>query len=361
MSKTETALKELGQYRDKISQSMAEYFESDLAKESIRFTAHGEETFALIREFSERDAKRIRGSLTMMAYKMFGGNPDDRAPLEAAVAIELIQNYLLIIDDVMDRSITRRGGPTLHVQYHKNVEDIMSKDEAKHYSDMLAVNAGLIVQHMAQQVIAQLDIDPKIVQKAMLLVNTNIITTGYGQIEDLYNNAVHDASEEDILRLHKQKTSYYTFVNPTQLGALLAGADVSDLRALEDYGVNAGIAFQLHDDIIGLFGAEASSGKSAKDDLKEGKMTLLIKRAYANASSEDKKAMKKALGNPNITTEQHLRVQQIVDSTGSHDYSDGLKKEYAQKAIDVVKEQDWNQAGKDFLIGLVEYSINRVK
>ncbi len=362
MSNKDQAIQRLKTYQEEINSAMQAYFESDDACFCLDVALHGVDAFKKLREFSERPGKRVRGALTMLAYEGLGGTNKETA-LQAAVAVELIQNYLLIVDDVMDRSPTRRGSKTVHEQYIDSLSNEHSTEDAAHLGNMLGINVGLLGQHLASDILSRLDEDPKHVLHASSLFHRNIAATCYGQIEDLFNDAAEAESvkEADISRVHQLKNSYYTYINPLQVGAALAGNDQSTLDVMYTFGIPAGIAFQLRDDIIGLFGTEEATGKSVLDDLKEGKMTLLINYALSNGTEEQLEVIRNALGNESVTTQQHEAVKQIVIDTGALKYTEDKALEYAQASQEVLADQQWPQEMKDFLSGLVDYTIERNK
>lgn len=358
MSDKDFALSRLKQLQQEINDYMVEYFESKEALLAVDLTDHGKLAFERLREFTTRPGKRVRGALAIVAYEMFGGK-NHKTAMELAIAIELIQNYLLIVDDVMDRSVTRRGGSTIHTAYTKEFENSHQHEDAVHLGNMLGVNVGLIAQHMASDIMARLDEKPENVIATMSIFHQNVAATGYGQIEDLFGDALKVVNEESIETVQRLKSSYYTFVNPLQSGARLAGADETTLEELKNFGIPAGIAFQLQDDVIGLFGDEKSSGKSSIEDLKEGKITLLIHEALTKGSEEQVKEVKQALGNENVTEKQHQRVKEIVESVGGLKYSQEKAQANVDAAREIIQNSNWPEDGKRFIDGLIDYVIER--
>ncbi len=357
MADKDYAIKQLKSLQAEINQRMVGYFCYKEVLLNVDLTKHGEEAFERLREVTERPGKRIRGALAIVGYEMFGGKNHQTA-LDVAVAMELIQNYLLIVDDVMDRSLTRRGGDTIHVQYTRDLKDKKHKD-AVHLGNMFAVNIGILAQHMASDILARLDEDANRILKATSLFHQNIAATGYGQIEDLYCDALQIIDEDAITTVELLKSSYYTFINPLQVGAALAGATDEDLAEMKDFGIPAGIAFQVQDDIIGLFGDAKATGKSAMDDLKEGKITLLVHQVMEHGSNDQIEELKQALGNENVSEAQHARVKEIVEDVGGLDYARTKAQERADEALAVVEGSDWPDDAKRFIAGLLEYIIKR--
>ncbi|HSX24165.1 MAG TPA: polyprenyl synthetase family protein [Candidatus Saccharimonadales bacterium] len=349
-----TTLETLAVFQKDINRAMEAYFE---ANGSHEMAPHSLQAYKFLREFSSRPGKRIRGALAMVAYKMFDG-PDHRTALNLAIAVELIQNYLLIIDDVMDRSEKRRGAPTIHEEYLKVLPKNFAGPEARHLSNMLGVSVGVIAQHMASELLASQDAPPANLRQMQMLFHKNILATCYGQVEDLFNNAMQDAAEDAIIRTYILKNSYYTFINPLQCGAALAGADDKTLALISRFGIHAGVAFQLQDDIIGMFGDEKQTGKSAMDDLREGKMTVLIHHGLANGDKEQVANIRAALGNSGLTAEQHDRVRATLKAIGSYGYVADMAKHEVAEALRILGAFK-SRPGYEFLRGLLDYIIER--
>ncbi len=349
--------------RDDIDLGVTEFFDADadasLENTEFFISDQGQYANRLLREFSLRPGKRIRGALTMIGYEMFGGS-DAQVARTAAVAIELTQNYLLIIDDVMDRSDSRRGGETVHMHYRTHLLQDLPNAARDHASNMLAINIGLIAQHKAARLLGSVGAEPALVVRALDTFHKNIAATCYGQLDDLWNTMDVDSSEADSIRTYELKTSYYTFINPLQTGAVLAGATDADLAVLQEFGLHAGLAFQLQDDVIGMFGVEKTSGKSALDDLREGKVTVLMKHALSHASDADAEVLRAALGNPDVTEHQHLEVQRILESTGSREYSLQKALAEARAAHSIVRSQvNWDPESCKFLENILQYIVER--
>lgn len=339
----------LADLRDEIDTRLADYFAS-AENFDVPLSDHGRQAFELLAEFSQRPGKRLRGALAMLSYHMFGGT-NRQVALDLALAVELIQAYLLIVDDIMDRSLSRRGRPTVHRLYL----DLLPKtggtqQDHEHLSNMLALNVGLIAQHAASRILADVPEEASRVVKAHSLFHANIAVTGFGQIDDLFNDMTSQASEEAIRHTYQLKSSYYTFINPLQTGAALAGASDADQAACHAFGLHAGLAFQLQDDIIGMFGDEKATGKSPLDDLREGKLTLLMEYALKHAQEDEVRQLRDALGNTTLSVEQHQAVQAIVRDTGSLQYVQDMAATETAKAVEVLRAQaSWNASHVELL------------
>ena len=345
-------------YRAVINEALEQFF-TDLP-EILHLDLSSQSLDALekLREYSLRPGKRIRGSLASFAYDYATGEQYGEAGVQAAVALELVQNYLLIVDDVMDRSDVRRGLPTVHQLY---LQEQTEAEKDLHLANMLAVNVGLIAQHLVNIVLARIDQDAPRIQQATLLMHRNIAATGFGQIDDACQQVGKVFSEEDIIRKYRMKSSYYTFVNPIQIGLVLGGVvDQKTLDEVEDFGLAAGIAFQLKDDLLGVFGESETTGKPNTDDVEEGKYTLLVQYAFDHGSDKDITYLKSVLGTPDVSNEDMTKVQAILESCGAKQYVEDTIRKYAKEAhVAMEQSKFWSVEAKAMLIGIVDYSINR--
>jgi geranylgeranyl pyrophosphate synthase len=278
-----------------------------------------------------RGGKRLRGILAMQSYYAHGGT-DDVVALGAARVLELIQAYLLVIDDIADRSDTRRGGLSAHRLIEAAAAAMDMRGDLAHYSQAQAVSAAQCGAHKASLELLQLPVSDLIARRALTSLHKNIEITGMGQINDIYNEATNVILDEKAIeRVLTKKSAYYTFVNPLELGACLAGKESLD-ENVQTYAVNVGCTFQIADDLIGTFGVEADTGKSINDDIREGKMTLIAQHALANADDSTHAILRSILGNTHATDDECDQVRAIMKATGAHDFASRRRDWYAQQA-----------------------------
>ena len=306
-----------------------------------------------------RGGKRIRAALAETTYRMFGGN-DQQVIDDMGRILEMIHAYLLITDDISDQSDIRRGGPSAH----RLLEQWHDKDnlhgEAKHFGASVATLAAMVGLHQAMTDTTKLSVSPERRVVALENLNELLTITCHGQINDLVNevNGTHDlASVENVLLW---KTAYYSFVNPLQFGAILAGAPEEALEVLADYGTAAGRAFQISDDIVGLFGAVDQTGKNPADDIREGKRTLLVLKALELASPEDAAFLESQLGNHDLKDESFVRCQTIIRRSGALESARRALESSCQKARQIATNGQLPEGeGIRFLGGLAEYLQTR--
>lgn len=281
--------------------------------------------------------KRIRGALAIESYRLFGGT-DDTLIVQAACALEMLNTYMLVVDDIQDRSELRRGGKTAHIRLKDYHEAQHLKGDALHFGEALAMNSFLIAQHTASSILTQLPTDAATIIKALQTVNQCLVVTAHGQTMDLFVEAAGRASDADVNNILEWKTAYYTFINPLQLGAILARATDAATQAITNYGLAAGVVFQLTDDILGMFGDEATIGKSVLDDIKEGKRTMLITQALKNATTADAYFLESCLANQQLSMHEFTQCQAIIKTSGALAAVQDLAAAKAQVALSALDD-----------------------
>lgn len=305
-----------------------------------------------MREYCMRGGKHIRGALAAATYDHLTGQMFSDKGITLAAAVELMHNYLLIIDDVMDQSPIRRGKKTVHELYRDEYPDASVFE-----TDMMAINVGLLVQHISGLAVAELDGSAQL-EKVM---HRNIVITGLGQIDDMYQKIARATTPEEILAKYTKKSSFYTFVNPIECAYALAGRyDQAVHSACVRYGVPAGIAFQLHDDYLGVFGDSEVLGKANLDDIHEGKTTLLIIEALRLADKTDREALRHIIGNHQAGKEELLKTRAIIQSSGARDAVQATTHDLVEEAKKAATTCDvWDGDYGKFLVELVSYATER--
>jgi len=314
-----------------------------------------------IKDFCMRGGKRIRPALVIIGYKLFKDDEDElKEVIKASIAVELMEAFLLIHDDVMDNADLRRGGPALHKVFEEIGKEIDVKDYER-YGISAAINAGDLLAAFGNDILSNVNFDDEIRKRVIAKFNDAISQTIDGQIRDtnLDNRKIDDINSADILEMQTQKTARYTIEGPLHIGAILAGASKDDLDAISSFAIPTGQGFQIQDDILGLFATEERLGKSILSDLREGKKTLLILKALEEASKEEEEKIMSRLGNPDIKEEDLEIVKEIVKKTGSFDHSNNIAKDLILLAKKAIEKQDYRKEAKDFLLGIADYLVDR--
>lgn len=348
----------LSAYKRDIDADIDAYSSQLLTTTNEQFGEYSFEAISAYCSVLARGGKRIRGALTMHAYYAFGGT-DEAVAIRAARAIEMLQAYILIMDDIMDRSNTRRGGPTAHVMLKDYHENNHFMDNSLHFGESIAMNAALFGCHAAMLEVGELPVSAETKIIAINIMNRMLMVTAHGQIHDVFNEVVAETSDEDVERVLVWKTAYYTFVNPLQFGAALVGVKDERFETITEYSLCAGRAFQIADDILGTFGDEFDSGKSPLDDIKEGKRTLLVVKALNIAPKSDAYFLRKCLGSQDLNIADFHRCQEIIRETGALKIVRAEAEKSAAEALVVLNKGDLPDSLVSFLSDLVQYVVVR--
>lgn len=188
-----------------------------------------------------------------------------------------------------------------------------------------------------------------------------ILKTIYGELLDVDYDFRKSLSWEDILRVRLYKTAYYTFVMPLTVGGTFSGLGSKEIKATEAYGASVGIAFQISDDILGIFGEEAVTGKSSTSDIKDGKKTFLYVKALELAKRDEKEFLKAHYGKRDIGKKEIEKVKSIFVSSGSLDYSKALASRLTRKAKGEIKKMTKFPKYQKILSELADYVVLRDK
>jgi geranylgeranyl diphosphate synthase type I len=305
---------------------------------------HGSEVTDMVdalRDLCRRGGKRLRPALVATGLRAVKENAPLDVALDAGMALELLQAYFLIHDDWMDQDAERRGGPTVHTHLAKLFRSA-DKGAAS------AILAGDYAVALATEVLSDLDVPAARAVKVFNCYAEMQRDAVAGQQLDVI------ARTRDIERTYRLKTASYTVKGPLSLGALLGGASPRVLSAIERYSLPAGVAFQLRDDIIGVFGDPALTGKPRGGDLKAGKYTLLVAVARSRAQGRDLAALDKVLGNRRASERQVEKAISILESCGARQNVEERISELRVEAESVLAERTITEEGRLLLLGALE-------
>ncbi|MEV0626134.1 polyprenyl synthetase family protein [Nonomuraea wenchangensis] len=268
--------------------------------------------YNVLREFVLGGGKRIRPQLCYWGWRGAGGDDCDEI-ITAAAALELCHAGLLIHDDIMDGSELRRGRATVH----KSLERLHAGPGAEVFGQAGGILLGTLSLAWSDAMLSSCGIQPHRLRAAHHLFDTMRTEVISGQYLDMLAQLRAGASVEEALTVIRYKTAKYTVERPLQIGGALAGADAELLASYSRFGVPLGEAFQLRDDVLGTFGSAAETGKSALDDLREGKHTVLIAQALRRASAAQREHLRRWHGDPGLSEERAAELRQILLDTGA--------------------------------------------
>ncbi|MFA4854368.1 MAG: polyprenyl synthetase family protein [Candidatus Omnitrophota bacterium] len=275
--------------------------------------------FKSIKEFICRPGKRIRPVLFCIGY--LGFSPKTPPGLfRSAISLELLHDFMLVHDDIIDKSDTRRGRPSMHALLNRYLR--LNK-KAKFTGEDLTIVAGDVMYSMALDAFLSVKEVARRKEEALKKLISAALYTGSGEFIELLLGIkpVEKVTKEDIYKIYDYKTANYTFASPLAIGATLAGAKASQIERIFQYGLLLGRAFQIKDDIIGTFGKEKNTGKSNLTDIKEAKRTLLIWHAFNHAGKKDQLIIKRIMEGKLARKPELIKIRRIIVNTGALFYA----------------------------------------
>jgi geranylgeranyl pyrophosphate synthase len=297
-----------------------------------------QEMVGILRDFCLGGGKRLRPYLVVCAHELVTdqGHP---ALYPLAAITELLHAFLLIHDDIMDRSDLRRGRPTVHKHYEeKALAAGASPEQAQQQGLSLAILAGDLCHTFIFRLVSQLPLADATRAELLHYLGDGIARTIFGQDADVRFETAASVSSAEIIEMYSLKTASYTFDLPLQLGARLAGTSPETLERLHEYALACGIAFQLQDDLLGLFGDPNVTGKAVGADIEQGKKTLLLTLALELAGPSDRATLQNILGKPYLTEAELSKAQRIVQASGAEKACEQIAHEHQKQAQKILAE-----------------------
>ena len=349
--------------KDKFVLKMEDYNSLFVKGYSNRFLEEALEQFVS----SNKGGKFLRACLIALGYQSFGKDDDSYLPL--GIALELFQTSILIHDDIIDKADKRRGMDTIPVRYQKLYSDQIKGDgsfiDKRHdIGTSMALCLGDMGFYLALQVIAQNYKDNENLGRVLEYYNSVAIKTCEGEMVDVILPFYEEfyGSEGDlenhVMEIYKLKTAWYSVVGPYCLGAILGGLDDDKVHKLEDALINLGIAFQIKDDLLGIYGDEKHIGKSVTSDVSEFKQTILY--AYA-INTEYKDELLKYYGKE-IEEDDMTKVRDIFSKSGAYDYAEKTMERLFKESFQAILDLDFLDLDKKkLLLGFAEFLRVRSK
>lgn len=289
-----------------------------------------------LRYFLTLGGKRMRPILTLLATEAFGKNAKDG--LHAALAVELFHNFSLIHDDIMDAAPLRRGQHTVHEKWNTNI----------------AILSGDVLLVKAYECLGKYDAN--IFKNLSAVFNQTAIEVCEGQQYDMDFEQRNGVSEEDYIEMIRLKTSVLLGC-ALELGAIIGGADLSEAQKIYRFGEQLGLAFQIQDDLLDLFGTEAQVGKQIGGDVLANKKTLLSIAAKRLASPEQRLTLKEIEQVKN-DTDKIARTQKIYQELGAKSYCETKMNDFHQEALQALDHIE-SKHSKAAFYDLAEFLLNR--
>lgn len=347
----------LAEFKRKIDPEIEKYFEK-VIREALKKNQDIADALKHSKKIIMSGGKRVRAAFMYYGYLAAGGK-ELKKVLKASVSIELIHLYLLIHDDIIDRDGKRHGIITLHEYYKKIGAGFSKSKDPCHFGISMAIIVGDTINAMGNQIISELEFNSKSILKALSILQSIMSITVIGESQDIHIENRGKASVEEILEMYENKTAKYTFEGPLHLGAILGGAGGKFLKHLSGYAVPAGIAFQIQDDILGVFGDEGKTGKPVGSDIRQGKYTILVAKAFEKSDPGQKKILASCLGNKKLAKKDVDAFRDVIIKTGSLEYAKKLSLELVFKAKKELEKIKMNSEAKRFLRDIAEHMIQR--
>lgn len=290
--------------------------------------------FKSIKEFILRDGKRIRPILFCIGYCGYSKKIPSGL-YRSALSLELLHDFMLVHDDIIDKSSMRRGSPSMHTRLNNYLS---ANSRAKFNGEDLAIVVGDVMYAMALDAFLAVKENKQRKEDALKKLISAALYTGSGEFIELLLGIkpIEKVTQKDIYKIYDYKTANYTFASPLSMGAALAGAKTKQIKKLYACGMLIGRAFQIKDDIIGVFGEVKETGKSNLTDIKEAKRTLLLWYAFRHSDKKTRQAIKEILEGSCAKNAQLLKIRRIIIDSGALDYSQNQIKYLYSQAINQV-------------------------
>ena len=303
--------------------------------------------------------KRLRPQMLLLAYEAFGGE-DIESVAPIAAAHELLHFALLIHDDIIDRDYIRYGVTNISGQYKMSYSQyVLSREDAAHYGHGTAILAGDLMLSAAYQLIAASSLDSKNKALAQQLLSLSVFEVAGGELLDTEASFM-PYKKGRALKVARYKTAGYSFISPLLTGASLAcQLNEKQREAIKNYATPLGIAYQLTDDILGIFGDEEKTGKSTVGDIIEGKRTYMIELALETFSPADQATFMMVFGNPHATPLEVETAKKLLVSSGAlHDVEQKIE-QYTIQAKSSLESLDLSPDYRKKFVNIVEKATKR--
>ena len=303
--------------------------------------------------------KRFRAAFCWWGYHAVDPAPADPvALLRASAALELLHASALVHDDYMDASDTRRGHPAAHRALEAEHGDRGWRGNPEQYGAAGAILLGDLLLGWADELLGRCGLPPDRVAPGHELFAQCRSEVIAGQFLDVSVQARGSADVDAAMTVLRYKSAKYSIERPLQIGAALAGGGPEMLAALSHFGLPLGEAFQLRDDLLGVYGDPEVTGKPAGDDLVEGKRTVLVALALDAAPTDEAKRLDHALGR-SLRPDEIDDLRGIIDRSGAHAQVEAVIAQLAERAVAALDEADVDPHARDVLRGLATSATQR--
>ena len=353
-----TAPLSLAHTRTLVDDVLSNYFNEQIEK-SVHIDAGYVTLWETIKTLSQSGGKRLRPYVALLTYQAFSGHPvEDVVPV--AAALEILHLGMLVHDDIIDRDYIRYGVANVSGQYNDLYASyIQSSEERRHFSDSAAMLAGDLLLIGGHDLLLESKISDAVLRDVSRIYNHAVFVVAGGELLDT-ESAFRPFESIDALSISRTKTAHYSFVTPLLMGARLADVSPEVCAQLEAFGEKLGIAYQLVDDLLGVFGSEDVTGKSALNDLREAKHTLLIEEFKRRANQEQQQQFEELFGNKSLTQDTAHTLRNLIVESGAKQAVDELIDRYSHDARHILAEIAMPDIFKAHFESLLNTALKRV-
>jgi geranylgeranyl diphosphate synthase type II len=361
MDKKELVKQKLGFWKKKIDSALRSYW-----KKSGQLAIHKNRWIKQSWQKAERvvasGGKRLRPALMLLTYEL-SGRKEAKKIMPVALALELLHNYFLVHDDVIDKDPLRHGTTTLNEVYRQAAINFgRNLPESAHFGNSIALLLGDRLAAEAFQLIIRSDILAEkkmpVLNEILTMVNTTICGEQLDVMVSFPASSGLNSTRKTVEEVIKNKTAYYTFVAPIRIGGLLGGLTKKDLAVMEQIGYQLGEIFQWQDDYLGIFAEEKALGKPAGSDLREKKPTLLLLKSYEKLTIQDRIKLRNLMGR-NLSDAELMKARGLIKKSGADKWLLDKINDSLKKLEELIQLSELSSASKNIFIGLTNLLIDR--
>ncbi|HET8561024.1 MAG TPA: polyprenyl synthetase family protein [Marmoricola sp.] len=355
MASTDEAWDQAG-FRDRVEQTLQEF----VAAQSCWLEPLGQDARRLVEHarVSVSGGKRFRAAFCWWGHLAVAPTTDETALLKACASLELLHASALVHDDLIDASDTRRGHPATHRAFEALHRSQGWPGEPVQYGASAAILLGDLLLSWSDEMLRTCGLPAERVLDALGyfdLTRSEVVT---GQFLDVSAQARGASDVDGAMTVVRYKSAKYSIERPLHIGAALAGAPGPVMGQLSRFGLPLGEAFQLRDDLLGVFGDPEVTGKPAGDDLSEGKRTVLVALALDALPEEDAKLLDSRLGTP-LGPEEVTRLRRLIEDSGAREQVEQVIGELTGRALAALDAADVTTEARGVLRGLAASATQR--
>ncbi len=302
--------------------------------------------------------KRVRPVLLLLGFEAAGGHTR-QAVHGPALALELLHTCALAHDDVIDRAPERRGRPSIHHGFAARHRTAGWSGDPLDYGEAVAILIGDLAFVQADELFLSAHVPDRALLAGLRRFTVLREEVMVGQYLGLQAATSRTTDRELALTVATLKSGRYSVARPLEIGAELAGADEGFLHGLRAFGDPLGRAFQVRDDLLGVFGAQETTGKSASSDLVEGKRTLLVAETAARLGPADRAVLEAGLGDPSLSADRAAELRELMVGCGARDAVEGYVREAVAQARAALEQLPLPQHARAHLDAVASYLGDR--